>query len=326
MKKFIKGIVPVAKETIAGMGRHDLMSSAAAIAYYTIFSLPGLLITIVMVAGIFLGQEAVKGELSSQIDGLMGSSAADTIEAILTNIELTDSGIIGSAIGIGTLLFSATTVFMTLQSALNTTWEVKAKPKKGWLKYLINRMLSLGMIISMGFILVVSLLADTLLKLLMTELEAVLGSTSAHILELAGFIITAGVMILLCALIFKMLPDVKLRWKQVWMGAVITAGMFILGKFLIGFYLGQSDFSATYETAGSVILILVWVYYSTVIILFGAEITRAIVIYNGGLIEPSDAAVKIKLEEMEVVDGKYVLHQDSELEACDISKEDVIKE
>lgn len=306
MKKFLKGVIPVMREAIEGMGNHNLMSSAAAIAFYTIFSLPGLLITIVMVAGIFLGQEAVRGELASQIEGLMGPSAAETIESIITNIELTDSGPIGSILGIGTLLFSATTVFITLQAALNATWEVKAKPKKGWLKYLINRVLSLGMIISMGFILVVSLLADTVLKLLMDEVEALIGSTSAHILEAGGFVLTAGVVILLFALIFKMLPDVHLKWKEVWMGSIITAGLFILGKVLIGLYMGQSDFSATYETAGSTILILVWVYYSTVIVLFGAEITRAIVIYKGEIIEPSDAAVKIKLEEMEVVDGKYL--------------------
>lgn len=322
MKKNKKALLKILNGAFGRMGEHNLMSSAAAIAFYTIFSLPGLLITIVMVAGLFLGEEAVTGELASQIEGLMGATAAETIQTILTNIELTGSGPLGTAIGVGTLLFSATTVFITLQDALNTTWEVKAKPKKGWLKFLINRMMSLGMIISMGFILVVSLLSDALLTLLMDELEVVLGPTSAHIIEVLSSVVTTAVVILLFALIFKMLPDVYLKWKQVWMGALITAGLFILGKFLIGFYIGQSDFSATYDTAGSTILILIWVYYSTVTVLVGAEITRSIILYTGEVIEPSSGAVKVKLKELEVQDGQYVVTGHSENESKDLTKDE----
>lgn len=326
MKKFFKATITILKDAAIGVGNHDLMASAAAIAFYTIFSLPGLLLTIVMVAGFFLGRDAVRGELSEQIDGLIGSSAAETVENILTNIQLTGSGTMGTIIGVATLLFSATTVFITLQAALNKIWNVRAKPKKGWVKFILNRVISLGMIISMGFILIVSLLADTILRVVMNRLEVILGPTSAHLLSFAGFALSMVVVITLFALIFKMLPDVKLEWKQVWMGALVTGGLFALGKYLIGLYLGQSNFSATYETAGSTILILVWVYYSTVIVLFGAEITRAIIIYSGGQIEPTYAAVKVAVEELEEIDGEYVLASDSDISACDIKDEEALQD
>jgi len=321
MKTKIKSIISIFKDAIDGLSKHGLMTYAASTAFYTIFSLPGLLITIVMVAGIFLGQEAVKGQISTQIDGLMGKSAAETIEGILTNIELTGSGTIGTIIGVGTLLFSATTVFVSLQTSLNVIWEVKSKPKKGWLKFIINKALSLGMVVSLGFILLVSLMLDTLLDLFMGKIESYIGDTSALILDISGTAIAFLIVAILFGLIFKVLPDVSLKWNQVRMGALITAGLFILGKSLIGIYIGQSNFSATYETAGSTILILVWVYYSTVIILFGAELTRAIIRHNGHIILPSENAVKVVLEEMEKIDGKYIVKEDSKLNAENVVNE-----
>jgi membrane protein len=301
MKKFFKAVQQIASDAFSGTRDHDILIAGAAIAFYTIFSLPGLLITVVMVAGLILGQQAVQGKLAEQISSLIGPKAADAIEKILKNIELTGSGTIGTVIGVATLLFSATTVFITLQQALNTVWGVKAKPKKGWLKLITNRVISLGVVISMGFILLVSLVVETLLEVFMDKLSYIIGDHSATLLDVSGFVSTYLVVMVLIGLIFKLLPDVRLTWKQIWFGSFITASLFILGKFLIGFYMGQSDFTATYETAASIILILIWVYYSTVIVLFGAEITRAIINFRGEVVEPSPSAVKVFMKEVENV-------------------------
>lgn len=299
MKKFWKAVKSIASDTFSGFSDHDIMIAGAAIAFYTIFSLPGLLITTVMVAGLILGQQAVRGELSEQISSLIGPKAAEAVEKIIMNIELTDSGTIGTIIGVATLLFSATTVFITLQQALNTIWGVKAKPDKGWLKLVTNRVISLGVVISMGFILLVSLVIETLLEIFMDKLSFVIGDNSAELLDISGFITTYLVVVFLIGLIFKLLPDVSLTWRQISLGSIITGSLFILGKFLIGFYMGQSNFTATYETAASIILILIWVYYSTVIILFGAEITRSIINYRGDVVNPSPGAVAVIMKEIE---------------------------
>lgn len=290
IKYRLKKFFIIAKDVFQGFAKHDNMTNAAAIAYYTIFSLPGLAITIIMTAGLFFGTEAVTGKLSESIKQIVGNSGAETVERIIKNVELTNSGTIGTIIGIGTLLFSATTIFISLQSALNKIWEVesKAKPRKGWVKFILNRLVSLGMIVSMGFILMVSLMIDVLLKLFMDRLEYMIGSTNVIILNVVSFIITLATLLIIIGLIFKLLPDKKLKWKDVFIGSSITAVLFIAGKFLIGAYLSNSDFSVTYETASSLIILLVWVYYSTVIILFGAEITRSMMDYEKGNIESDD--------------------------------------
>lgn len=300
MSTLRKSIIHTTKDIFDGFGKHGVMTHAAAIAFYTIFSLPGLLITIVMVAGVFFGQEAVSGELANNIDQLVGRKAAETVQSILKNIELEGSSNLGTVIGIGTLLFSATTVFISLQDALNTIWDVKAKPTKGWLKYIINRAISFGMIISLGFILLVSLLVDTFLEIFMEKLEDIVGVNNGLMLNIISFIVSVTIIFVIIGLIFKLLPDIKVSWKNIAIGALITAGLFILGKFLIGLYLGRSNFSKTYEAAGSFIIILIWVYYSAVILLFGAEITRALMNYNHQPIEPCETAVKTKTEEKEV--------------------------
>jgi len=287
MNQFKKFIV-ISKNVFHGFFKHDNMNNAAAIAFYTIFSLPGLAITIIMSAGLFFGTAAVTGKLSESIKQIVGNSGAETVERIIKNIELTNSGTIGTIIGVGTLLFSATTIFISLQDALNKIWEVEAKPRKGWVKFILNRLLSLGMIISMGFILMVSLMIDVLLKLFMDRIEYLIGSTNVVILNVVSFIITLTTLLIIIGLIFKFLPDKSLRWKEVVIGSLITAALFIIGKFLIGAYLSNSDFSVTYETASSLIILLIWVYYSTVILLFGAEVTHTLMEYRKGEIEITD--------------------------------------
>ncbi len=277
MKRTLSSFVSIFKDAVTGTLDHGHITSAAAIAFYTIFSLPGLLISIVIIAGLFVGQDAVTGELSNQIDGFIGSSAAATVENIIVNINIKGKGTLETLIGLGTLIFSATTVFVTLQAALNATWEIKTSNKSGWLSFLFERVVSFGMIVSLGFIFVVSLIADTFLKLLMDRFNLIIGSTSANLVEVLSFILTSMTVLALFIAIYTVLPEIKLGWRKVFQGAFITFLLFMLGKVLIGIYLKQTDFSKTYESAGSMILILVWVYYTTIILLFGSEVTRAII-------------------------------------------------
>ena len=287
-------IKKITRVTFSGFSSHSVMTYAAAIAFYTIFSLPGLLITIIVFAGFFLGQDAVQGELVAQLQGFIGTASAKTVENIITRIELSGDFTIGTIIGVSTLLFSATTIFISLLEALNRVWDVVATPKKGLIKFLINRFLSFGMIISLGFILLVSLLLDSVLALFFDKLENTIGRTPSMLLEITSSFTSLIAVFTVILLVFKVLPDVKLRWRDVSIAAFITTLFLMLGNLLISWYISSSDFSATYEAAGSIIIILVWVYYSTVVVLFGAEITRAVMLHRGHPIKPAKGAKKIR--------------------------------
>src|SRR5690554_1708885 len=252
IKIFFSPIIEVVKTIIDGVGSHSLMTFAAAIGFYTIFSLPGLLVTIVVVAGFFLGKEAASGELTNQLSDFIGLEIANSISDIIMTVNISGDGAIQTAIGIGTLIFSATTVFMCLQQALNRIWDVLAQPKRGIVKFLINRVLSLGMIVGLGFILIVSLISDTLLEMFFGEIQKLIGEEPGFLLSIASTIISFAIIFVIIAMIFKFLPDVKLRWKDVSMASLITAGLFVLGKYAIQFYLSNSTFTETYQAAGSI--------------------------------------------------------------------------
>src|SRR5690554_2322249 len=297
--KKLNPIIEVIKTIMNGVKSHSLMVFAAAIGFYTIFSLPGLLVTIVVVAGVFLGNEAASGELTEQLGEFVGADVATSISEIVMQVNVGGEGTLQTIIGIGTLVFSATTVFMCLQKGLNRIWDVVAQPKRGLVKFLINRVLSLGMIVGLGFIFIVSLISDTILELFFEEIKKLIGEEPSLLLSISSNILSYAIIFVIIAMIFKFLPDVKLRWKDVSMAALITAGLFILGKYAIQFYLSNSSFTETYQAAGSVIILLIWVYYSTVVVLVGAEITRAIMIYKGRPIRPANHAKKIAVQEMD---------------------------
>ena len=299
MIKMFKAIVEVVKIIFSGVGAHSLMTFAAAIAFYTLFSLPGLVITIIIVAGFFLGREAATGELSAQLSSFIGPKISGSIEHIIVQIDMSDENTFKTVFGIGTLIFSATTIFISLQEALNKIWDVVAQPKRGIVKFIVNRVLSLGMIVGMGFILIVSLISDTLLELFFSKIEYMIGKEPSLLLNAASGFLSFAIVFMIIAMIFKFLPDVKLRWKDVSFSAFITTLLFILGKIGIQYYLTNSSFTETYEAAGSIVVLLIWVYYSTVVVLFGAEITRAIMLYKGNPIRPSENAKKVYIEQVD---------------------------
>jgi membrane protein len=277
---------------------------AASLSYSTIFAMGPLLIVVISLAGIFYGQDAVEGRIYHQIRGLVGSKAAVQIQDIIRNIEGTKHTIAGAVIGGVILLVGATGVFTEIQGSINYMWSIQARPKKGWLKLLLNRLLSFSLIIGLGFISLVALVINSLMDLLSAYLKNYFSHFTVYFFYTLNLLLTLAAVTLLFTIIFKVLPDAIIRWKDAVVGAVFTGLLFILGKFLIGIYLGNSNIGVMYGTAASLVVILVWVYYSSIILYFGAEFTEVYARDYGGKIRPSDTAVYILKREVRVLDDE----------------------
>jgi membrane protein len=273
----------------------DCMTRAAALSYYTVFSLPPLLILILLLAGTLLDPNDVRGGLESQIDALMGPAGGDQVRTMLTHAERPGGGLFPTLIGIGALLFGATGAFSQLQSALNRVWEVEPDPHQGGLKtFLFKRLLSFGMILTVAFLLLVSLAVSAALAAFGSALESFLPEgVSAPLLQALNLVLSLAVITLLFAAIFKVLPDATVAWRDVWVGAAVTAVLFTVGKFLIGLYLGTSNPGEAYGAAGSLALLLLWIYYSSIIMLFGAEFTQAWAETHGRAVTPEQGARRL---------------------------------
>jgi membrane protein len=280
------------------------MKLSASLSYYTLFSLGPMLVVIISFAGIFYGREAAQGEIYGQIKGLIGSEAALQVQGIIANIQHTDGGVTGAIVGIVLLLIGATGVFSEMQSSINYIWSIRAKPEKGWVKILVNRLISFSLVISCGFILLVSLIINAVLDILSEKLQAYFQNATVVMFYVINNLIVFVVIGSLFAIIFKVLPDASIRWKDSFIGAGFTAVLFMLGKFLIGLYLGNSGIGLTYGAAGSIIIILLWVYYSSIILYFGAEFTKVYAINNGAGIRPGKTAVFIVKQEVREIEAK----------------------
>lgn len=275
------------------------MSDASSIAFYTIFSMPAILIIALSIGSAFYEKNHVQDELLIQVSRLVGRESAKEIELILSNATLDKTNTFAKIAAVITLIFSATTVFISLQSSLNKIWGIKPKPRNGIIKFTMNRLLSLAMVASIGFVLLVSLVIDALLMLFQEMLSHVLEGTTLYILNFINIIISLGFITVVFGLMFKVLPDARIKWRDVWVGSIVTMVLFTTGKFLIGFYLGNSSFNSAYGAAGSLVIILVWIYYSTTIFLFGAELTAVYTEESGSRIEPNSTAVRVRLIEFE---------------------------
>lgn len=294
----------ILKEVFNSFIEDNPMLYASNIAFYTIFSLPAALIIIITVAGRFFAEEAVTGELYFQVKGLVGPESAKEIQNIIEKTSKSETGFIATIVGIATLIFSATTVFVSIQVALNAIWKVKPVPKKGYVKFILDRISSFGLVVTFGFLMMISLVLDALLAAFQNVLKEIFSGVTFYVMEVANFAISFFVVATIFAMIYKFLPDAKLRWSDVRIGAIITTILFIIGKFLISFYIGNSDFEDTYGAAGSLVAILMWVYYSSVILLLGAAFTQAYARSRGRIIRPSKHAVKIEIKEVEIESGK----------------------
>lgn len=293
----------ILKGAAQGFMNDHAFKFSASLSYYTIFALGPLLIIIISMAGLFFGRDAVQGRLYMQISGLVGADAALQIQQIIANIQQAQASSTGATLGAIFLVIGATGVFTEMQDSINYILSVKAKPRKGWLKLIINRLLSFSLIIVMSFILLVSLVANALMTLLSDRIiDELLPNYSVQVLYTLNTLVMLVVISLLFTVIFKVLPDAIIALKDAIVGAVFTALLFLLGKFLIGYYIGNARLGITYGAAASVIIILSWVYYTAIILYFGAEFTKMFALYAGGGIRPKDTAVFIiKNESREVL-------------------------
>ncbi len=287
----LKDLPFLLKKTFKEWNDDEPFRLSAVVAYYAIFSLPALLIITVNVAGFFLEKEAVQGEISTQISSMIGKDAANSIETMIQNASDPGQTPIAIIIGIATLLFGATGVFYQLQISLNQIWEVEVnKDAAGIKKVAIDRATSLGLVIALGFLLLISLLITTVLSSLSNWINAQLPDFMVPVFFVVEMLVSLAVITVVFALMFKVLPDVKISWRDTWIGALITAILFVVGKFGIGLYFGQSDPVSVYGVAGSVVLIMLWVFYSCLIVFFGAEFTQVFARNFGSGIKPTSKA------------------------------------
>jgi membrane protein len=275
---------------------------AASLSYSMIFSIGPFLIVAISLAGIIWGQQAAEGRIYDQIKDLVGASSAAQVQELITNIHQSHHTVTGAIIGGGILLIGATGVFTEIQGSINYMWCILSKPKKGWLKFLMNRLLSFSLIIVFGFISMVSLVINSLMDLLGSWLKKYFSHMTVYFFYSVNIVLTLAVIILLFMIIFRILPDAIISWRDSFIGAIFTAVLFMLGKLLIGLYLGHSNYGVLYGAAASIIVILVWVYYSSIILYYGAEFTKAYATVNGGGIRPSDTAVYIIKREAHELD------------------------
>jgi membrane protein len=269
---------------------------AAALAYYTAISIAPLLVVIIAIAGMVLGEEAARGAILGELGGLVGHESAQTVESMIAAANRPRSGALATAFGIGVLIFGASGVFKELQDSLNTIWEVKPKPGQGLRAFIRKRFLSISMVFGTAFLLLVSLVVSTALSALGRVVERFLPGAPI-IWQILGNLVSFGIVTLLFAMIFKFLPDVKIQFRDVWIGAVVTALLFMFGKFLLGLYLSRSSVTTGYGAAGSIVAMLLWVYYSAQIFFFGAEFTQAYARRYGSRIEPDEHATAVTEEE-----------------------------
>ncbi len=267
---------------------------AASLSYYTIFSIGPLLLLVISLTGLFVDKQTISSTVDEQIQGLLGAQAADQIISIINNLQNRSAAETFGLISAVTLFIGATGVFLEIQDSINFIWSIKAKPKKGWLRLITNRLLSFSLIIGMGFLLLVSLFINTLADVLTDRLSRLIGHGQVILVQGAGLIVLFAVTTLLFAVIYKVLPDAFIHWKDAIKGASFTGLLFLIGKFLIGFYLGNSEIGSTYGAAASVIIILLWVYYSAIILYFGAEFTKVYAVRRGHGIRPYRTAVFIE--------------------------------
>lgn len=294
-----KGMYCVLKNAFNGFIDNKVTKLSGALAYYTIFSLAPLMIIVVSVASIFLARDAVEGKIYGQLAGFVGHNTAVQLQDMIKNASLEGKSKIAAIVGGIALLIGSTTVFAEIQDSINGIWGLKPKPKRGWLKMIKNRVLSFSVIISLVFLLLVSLGISSIIDGFSDRLQDHFPQVAVIVFYIINLLITFGVTTVIFAVIFRVLPDADIKWKDVMAGAMTTAFLFMLGKLGISFYISKSNVGSTYGAAGSLVILLLWVYYSSLILYFGAEFTKAYAMKYGSKIYPNEYAVTTKMVEIE---------------------------
>ena len=293
IKQIFKDLPSLLKATYKEWVDDDPFDLSAIVAYYSIFSIPALVIIVVNIAGAVYGEAAVEGKIAEEISALIGQDTATEIQKMIEESPGNKNSTTSTVIGIGTLLFGATAVFVALQKSLNRLWEVKADPKKaGWKKVIRDRATSFGIVLTIGFLLLISLMLTSALSILSEWVRQQLPEFLLYLFYGFDVLLSFGVITLVFALLYKFLPDVDIHWKSVWVGAGVTALLFLLGKYALSVYFENAEPGSAYGAAGTIIVLLMWVSYSCLILFFGAEFTQVYARRYGHYIKPSDHAVK----------------------------------
>jgi membrane protein len=309
MIKSVKTIFKYLSDVINEYVSNNVIKYSASLAYYTTLSIAPLLIIVIHAAGVFFGEDALRGELFHTLDELVGQQAAIQLQSMIQNIYLSDSKSFATTVSIIVLLFGATGIFAEIQDSLNKIWGLKTIETRRWWKLIIDRLVSFSMIVSLGFVLMVSLVVSAFVFKITGKINHWLGTSGEIMLSITDHLMSLISTTLIFAAIFKVLPDAKIKWKDVFIGALITAGLFLIGKMLIGIYLSNSNLADIFGAAGSVIIIMLWVYYSSAILYLGAVFTKVYATNHGGKIKPSGYAVWIVTEEK--IAGDVSLHDAS---------------
>ena len=299
-KKAFTSIFQYIKQVFKEFSADNILKYSASLAYYTVFSIAPLLVIVSALLGFFLGKEAMEGQIYYQLNHLVGNLAALQIQDIIKNIHLNSNNYIASVISIIILFIGATSIFGEIQDSLNKIWGLRIKTKRVWWKLILTRVLSFSLIISIGIIMIVSVLLNTLVNAFGKIISNYLENYSSYFIEITEAVLSFFITGFLFSLIFKILPDAKIRWKDVLLGGFVTAIFFTIGKIGIGFYLGKSNLTTLYGAAGSIIIFMLWVYYSSIILYLGAEFTKVQAKLYGGNIIPNEYAEWVQLEEKTV--------------------------
>lgn len=311
-KLSFKGIWEVLKNTFSGFSDDKITKLSASLAYYMVFSMGPLLVVIISLCGLFLGREAVEGKVYGVLQGFVGPDTAAQLQEIIKNASVSGKSTVAIVVGAVTLMLGATTVFGEIQDSINSIWGLKPKPKRGWVKMLQNRFLSFSVIVSLGFLLLVSLALTGIIEGISNRLQARFPEVAVVIFYIINLVLTLGISSLIFGVIFKVLPDAKIKWKDVTAGALVTGVLFLIGKFGISIYISQTKVGSTYGAAGSLVVLLVWVYYSSIILYLGAEFTKAYAVKYGEPIHPNDYAVTTK--QVEVETGNATIQQKEDVQ------------
>jgi membrane protein len=298
-KMSFKGMLEVFSNAFKGFNENRVLKLSGSLAYYTVFSMAPLLIVLISLCGIFLGRVAVEGKIYAQLAGFIGADSAEQLQLMIRNASLEGKSKLAAIVGGVTLLIGSTTVFAEIQDSINEIWGLRPKPKRGWLKLLQNRFLSFSVIIGLGFLLLVSLGVSTIIDGFSEHLKSRFPDVAIVVFYVSNIVITFGVTTLIFGVIFKVLPDATIRWKDVIVGAIVTALLFMLGKLGMSFYISKSNVGVTYGAAGALMVLLLWIYYSSLIVYFGAEFTKAYAVKFGSNIYPNQYAVTTKIVELE---------------------------
>lgn len=299
-KEKLQSIFKLFKLSVEEFLADNCLKFSASLSYSTIFALPSLAILIISSVGLFFDERQVSGELFDQVSSVFGHKVALQIQQAIENINIDGSSRIAQWIGVGTLIFSGSAVFAEIQSSINYIWELKPKPKKGIIRILINRLLSFAMIGALGFVLLVSLMVNTFIEVLYNQLTLLFSENTMYLANILNTVIVFLIVSLIFGFIFRTLPDGKLKWKETMVGASFTSILFMIGKFVISNFLINTSKLEVYGAAGSILLILVWVYYSAIILYFGAVFTKNFSEMYGTPIQPNDYSVRVIIEEREV--------------------------